>query len=90
MNPALLVLEARRRLAEQAETEAEQVGRRGFKGREFVDVMTLRRALALRDERGMSTEQIEDTLQLRRGTMAKLGPKGVVGDASGSLANAVG
>ena len=89
-NPALLVLEARRRLADRAEAEAEQVGRRGFTGRAFVDVMTIRRALALRDERGMSERRIEETLSLKRGTMGKLGAKGVLRDAGEGIGSELG
>lgn len=33
----------------------------------------------MRDERGMSNEEIERVLGLRSGAVAKLGPKGVVG-----------
>jgi hypothetical protein len=90
MNPALLVLEARKTIAERAEREAERIGKRGFEGREFVDVMTIRRALALRDERGMAEAEIERELDLKRGTMQRLGGRGVVGDAGEGMASAFG
>lgn len=40
---------------------------------------TLRNIITLRDQRNMSATEIERTLGLRSGTVAKLGPKGVFG-----------
>ncbi|KAI9766626.1 MAG: hypothetical protein M1840_006437 [Geoglossum simile] len=80
-NPALTLLSARSRLAEQAEAEALGVGKKGFPGRTFVDAVTLRRALKLRDEGGVADAEIEKRLGLKRGVVGRLGRKGLVGRA---------
>ncbi|CAD0096183.1 unnamed protein product, partial [Aureobasidium mustum] len=72
LNPAL-------RLAGEAEREFLEARKRGSAGRRFLDVGTLRNVITLRDQRNMSAAEIERTLGLRSGTVAKLGPKGVVG-----------
>lgn len=82
--PAIQVTDARARLAEEAEAEFAAIGRRGFRGREFLDVMLLRQALRLRDEKGLKAEEIERKLGLRHGVLQKLGRRGVVGDVSSS------
>ena len=79
LNPALRVLQARAELAGEAEREFLEAGKRGSAGRRFLDVGTLRNIITLRDQRNMSAAEIERTLGLRTGTVAKLGPKGVVG-----------
>ncbi|SPO06121.1 uncharacterized protein DNG_08810 [Cephalotrichum gorgonifer] len=75
-NPTLASLEARRHLQERADAEFEALGRRGSPGREFLDVITICRALAMR-EKGTSAEQIESRLNLKAGVVARLGPPGV-------------
>jgi hypothetical protein len=81
-NPAVSLLTARYRLAEEAEREFSEIGRRGAKGRQFLDVVTLRQVLVLRDEKGASASDIEGRLGLRQGVVGRLGPKGrVVGVA---------
>lgn len=50
--------------------------------RSFLDVVTLRRVLVLRD-RGMPEGEIERELGLRGGLVGRLGPKGVVRAAEG-------
>ncbi|KAI9815975.1 MAG: hypothetical protein M1827_001967 [Pycnora praestabilis] len=81
-NPALLVLRARDELAAEAEEEFLAVGRRGHKGRRFLDVVMVRQVLMLRDEKGMEEGEIERKLGLRRGVVGRLGERGVVGDTS--------
>lgn len=80
LNPAVLLLEARQRLAEQAEEEFDDVGRlgKGKKGREFLDVVTIRQILRLRDQMGRSDKDIEEGLQLREGLVGRLGKPGLV------------
>lgn len=78
-NPALQILAARQKWQDLADYEAGEYGRRGFKGRELLDAGTLRRVLTLRDRRGIADEKIEEMLELKRGTVKKLGPKGLVG-----------
>lgn len=81
-NPALLVLSARQRITKAAEQEAEEVGRPSFKGREFVDALTIRQALAMRDKQGLAEEEIESMLRLKRGIVGRLGRRGIVEEAS--------
>ena len=71
-----MVLQARQRLQEEAEEEFLNVGRKGFPGRRFVDVSTVRQALLLR-QKGEGEEDVERKLGLRKGRLTVLG-KGVV------------
>lgn len=79
-NPAVSLLTARYRLAEEAEREFENVGRRGQEGRRFLDVVTLRQVVGMR-EGGMGDEEIEKKMGLSRGAVGRLGRVGVVGVA---------
>jgi trehalose-6-phosphatase len=72
------LLTARYRLAEEAEREFARIGRKGSEGRTFVDVVTLRQVLVLR-ERGVEEGEIERSLGLGRGVVGRLGRRGVVG-----------
>jgi len=65
-------------LAAEAEQEFEGLGRKGSPGRSFLDVVTLRQVLVLRDEKGLSSKEIERKLELKRGTVDRLGERGVV------------
>lgn len=75
------VLEARRQLEERAKDELENLGRSTDKGREFVDVYTVKQILLMR-EKGEAAKAIEDRLRLRPGLVAKLGGKGMLGSTS--------
>ena len=77
------MLQARSELAARAEEEFAATGKKGFAGREFLDVVMIRQILMLRDERGIGEEEIEKRLMLKRGVVQKLGRKGIVGDAGG-------
>ncbi|KAE8348706.1 hypothetical protein BDV28DRAFT_142925 [Aspergillus coremiiformis] len=79
-NPALLVITARQKIAKMAELETGSVGRRGFTGREFMDALTIRQALSMRDRQGMPAGEIERLLGLKKGVMDRLGKKGVVSE----------
>lgn len=79
LNPALRVLEARAQLADEAEREFLEAGKRGSVGRRFLDIGTLRTVVTMRDQRGMSAAEIERVLGLKGGVVGRLGPKGVVG-----------
>ncbi|TVY85571.1 hypothetical protein LSUE1_G000097 [Lachnellula suecica] len=81
-NPAVSLLTARYRLAEEAEKEFEGIGRRGAAGRTFLDVLTLRQVLVMRDK-GVSQAEIERILELKSGVVGRLGGKDVV-SATGS------
>ncbi|KAI1081911.1 hypothetical protein F5B20DRAFT_37885 [Whalleya microplaca] len=76
-NATLNALEARRRLQERAQAEFENVGR----GKEFLDVGTLRQILVLR-ERGAAPAEIERRLRLKTGVVERLGPEGVTSPLS--------
>jgi len=76
-NTTLGVLEARRRIEKQAKQELENVGRAGSQGREFLDVATVRKVLMMR-QRGDSAAEIESTLRIKPGVVARLGPSGLV------------
>ncbi|MCJ1341743.1 hypothetical protein MMC09_007040 [Bachmanniomyces sp. S44760] len=82
-NPAIQVLNARSKLAEEAEEEFRQTGRKGFAGRQFLDVATIRQVFEMRDERGLDSEEIEKRLELRKGVVERLGRSGVVRDVDG-------
>jgi len=79
------MLNRRQTLAAQAEAEFEQLGKKGFPGREFIDVMTVRQALAMRDQKGMQADEIEERLNLKPGLMAKLGDRGIVSEAGDNM-----
>ena len=68
-------------MAQEAEEELEGLGRRGAPGRRFLDVVTIRQVLIMRDELQKRDTEIERQLGLRSGVVRKLGPKGVVGAA---------
>lgn len=74
-NPALQILAARQKLQEEAE---EEIQNGGPGGRKFIDATNIRQALLLRDQHGLSAEKIEERLGMKKGSMAKLGGKGVV------------
>ncbi|EER45243.1 conserved hypothetical protein [Histoplasma capsulatum H143] len=78
-NPSLLVFSSRAELEKLAAREFESIGRQSHTGREFLDVVSIRHILAMRDKQGMSEEIIEKKLRLKKGAVALLGRKGVVG-----------
>lgn len=71
------MLEARRLLQAQAQQEFEEMGRPGSEGREFLDVVTIRKILLLR-QRGDTAADIESRLRLKPGVVARLGTQAVV------------
>lgn len=75
------LLTARYRIAEEADEEFANIGRKGAKGRRFIDVQTLRQVLVLRGE-GMRGGEIEERLGLAKGVVGRLGKEGVVGVGS--------
>ena len=76
-NTTLSVLEARQRLQDKADNEFDHTGRSSDKGREFLDVATIRDILALR-ARGVDSAAIESRLRLKTGVVKRLGPPGMV------------
>jgi hypothetical protein len=80
-NTTLTVLEARKRLQQEAEAEFQGLGRKGSPGREFLDLPTVVQLLKLRDA-GSSPEDIENRLNLKPGVVARLGRQGVFNPAA--------
>ncbi|KAJ9253820.1 hypothetical protein DTO027B5_1440 [Paecilomyces variotii] len=80
-NPALLVVTARQRITKAAEQEAEAFGRESHVGREFLDALTIRQALTMRDRQGKSAAEIENALRLKPGVMERLGRQSIVSEA---------
>jgi hypothetical protein len=72
----LTVLSARQRLQDTAETELQSVGRRGFQGREYVDIVAVRQAMLL-VQGGKSVSVAEETVGLKKGRLGVLG-RGIV------------
>ncbi|PKY02034.1 hypothetical protein P168DRAFT_306248 [Aspergillus campestris IBT 28561] len=80
-NPALLTVTARQQLTKAAEQETDALGRSNFAGREFLDTMTIRQVLNMRDRQGLPPREIERLLRLKKGVVERLGEKGIVGVA---------
>ncbi|KAJ0421649.1 hypothetical protein BJY00DRAFT_108139 [Aspergillus carlsbadensis] len=78
-NPALLTITARQRIAREAEGEAEAMGQGNFAGRRYLDALTIRQVLQMRDRQGLPGREIERALRLKQGTVERLGGKGVMG-----------
>ena len=74
------MLTARENLAREAESEFARVRYEGGGGRKFLDVMTVRQVLMMRDEKRMAEAEIEQKLGLASGVVRRLGAKGVVGE----------
>ena len=73
-NTTLTVLEARRRIQDQAAADSEAFAQNG---REFLSAITLRDALVLRS-RGIEPAAIEKRLRLKPGVIVRLGRPGMV------------
>jgi hypothetical protein len=80
-NTTLSVLEARRRLQQQADSDFEAIGRTSSTGRRFVDVRLLSEALQLR-QGGLSSTEIEKKFSLQPGLLEKLGKPGILAHLS--------
>jgi hypothetical protein len=80
-NTTLTALEARRRLQEQAEAEFANTGKSGDRGRQFLDISTIREMLLLR-EKGVADTEIEARLRLQKGLVQRLGPKALLRPAT--------
>jgi 3-deoxy-7-phosphoheptulonate synthase len=70
-NPALRILDARQRIQQEAEEELENVGRRSFRGRNYVDASTITLAL-MRRQRGEPDGRIEEALGIKKGRLSAL------------------
>ena len=81
-NATLSVLAARRTLQDRADEEFDHMGRSTDRGREFLDVATIRDILVMR-ARGADPATIEARLNLRAGVVKRLGPPGLVSVVGG-------
>ena len=79
-NPAVLILTARNNLAREAEAELARVRYEGERKRRFLDIITVRQVLMMRDEKHMAEADIEQKLGLEDGVVKRLGKKGVVAE----------
>lgn len=86
-NSTLGALEARRLAEVAARSEFEALGRKGFQGREFLDLNTIVQMHVLRD-RGVADREIEERFNLKRGVVARLGTRGITVPASMAEAEA--
>lgn len=75
-----MVLTAREQLAKDAEAEFARVRYEGGGDRKFLDVMTVRQILMMRDEKKMADADIEQKLNLASGIVKRLGNKGVISE----------
>ncbi|KAG6368125.1 hypothetical protein INS49_002326 [Diaporthe citri] len=73
-NAVLSALEARERLAREAEEEFDGLGVSGGQGRRFLTSGMIQDVLVMR-ERGAADGEIEHRFNLRRGVVRKLGPR---------------
>jgi hypothetical protein len=80
-NATLNVLQVRRQIEQRARGELDNTGKSTDKGREFLDIGTVKQMLALR-QGGASAADIEARLRLKPGVVARLGPAGMVAPAS--------
>ncbi|WEW59524.1 hypothetical protein PRK78_004998 [Emydomyces testavorans] len=79
-NPAIQILSARSNLAKFAQHELESFGKQSHAGRQFLDVVTIKQILAMRDREGIRPEEIERHFRLKAGVVERLGAKGIVGE----------
>ena len=69
---------ARRRLEGEFEEDKVAMGKEGFAGKRQVDIHTIKKALVLRDEQGVTPLEVERILGLRKGAVNALGGVGVL------------
>jgi hypothetical protein len=79
-NPALLIVQARERLASVYEEESESLGKGSFYGRTLISAAEIKDVLSMRDDSKRPPGEIEKRLKLRQGTVGKLGQNGVAGN----------
>ena len=76
-NSGLVVVQARERIAQTHQEELDNLGRPSFKGRTLVGAKDITEILKLRDQRGMSSSQIEKQMRLHPGIVDQLMKPGV-------------
>lgn len=76
-NSGLAVVQTRERIAQQFERELESLGKSSFKGRTLLPAKDISDILRMRDQGGMSIEQIEKQMRLHPGILDQLVKPGV-------------
>ena len=71
-NPALEIIRARDRIAAEAEEEFSHARTGEDTQRQFLDMGTIRRVLTMRDQQGLSNDEIEQQVGLKKGVVASL------------------
>lgn len=79
-NPSLMIVKARERINQQFDNEAEDIGRASAGGRTLISAKDIKEALKMRDQGGMSSEEVEKQLRLKPGILSRLGKPGVFGN----------
>lgn len=82
-NRTLSVLEARRRLQQEAEEDFEAMGRAGSHGRRFIDMRTMVQAMQMRAQ-GSAPADIEKKLNLQPRLLEMLGRPSILSHATAS------
>ncbi|KIW26420.1 uncharacterized protein PV07_09516 [Cladophialophora immunda] len=77
-NPAMMLVQSRKRIAAQWDSDLENQGRPSFGGRTLLSVKDIKEALTLRDELGKSPQEVERQMRLKPGVLDQLLAKGVV------------
>lgn len=76
-NPSLMIVKARDRINQKYDEEVEGIGRSSSGGRTLVSAKDIKEAIRMRDQGGMSSEEIEKQLRLKSGILSRLGKPGV-------------
>jgi len=76
-NPSLMVVQARKRIAETSDQETDAIGRASSTGRTLISAKDITEVLRLRDQAGMSTQEIEKQMRLQPGILGRLARPGV-------------
>lgn len=76
-NAGMMAFQARERIAGKFEQELDDLGRSSFKGRSLISAKDVKEALRMRDEAGVSEQEIERQLRLQPGILSRLARPGV-------------
>lgn len=76
-NPGLMIVQARERITQKYEQELEGLGRPTFPGRTLLSAKDIKEMLRMRDQAGVSAEDIEKQMRLKPGILEQLAKPGV-------------
>ncbi|RMZ78179.1 hypothetical protein DV738_g3962, partial [Chaetothyriales sp. CBS 135597] len=77
-NPAIAIVNARDRIAQQFEEELEGAGRKGFAGRSLLSASEIREVIGAKEQGRWADGAIEKQFRLRSGVLAQILSAGVV------------